>query len=280
MKKATTRSVLCSTAVALLLTSPTLAQDSASASGPTPEVFRAIPRSQRPRMAVRAFEFSAQLSADDQNELNSYGAFFSALRGGNPQTRAESNADNLAKATSQLMTERLQNTQQFRLLEREQMNRVTDEQDFAASGRAKAGQTVAQTGEMLAARYVITGAITKFGKSTKKKNSAAGMLLGRVGGGFRMSSGSTDYEVGLTVKVIESSTGEVVASGTTDGVVTGDQERSLSGIGGTWGAVAGGAFGKSATGEREKRVSEALQRAIDLVVIQLVAARVRGDIEP
>jgi curli biogenesis system outer membrane secretion channel CsgG len=280
-----TRSHAVASCLVLLVavTSPHIAraQDSTANAGATvDEAFRAIPRAQRPRMAVQGFEFSAQMSREDQDDLNSYGAFFAALRGGNPQSRTESNMANLAKATTQLLTERLQNTQQFRVFEREQLGTVIAEQDLGASSRAKSGQTTAQTGEILTARYVVTGAITKFGKSTKKKNGAVGAVLGRFGGGVRMSSGATDYEVGLTVKVVESSTGEVIASATTDGVVTGDTERSLGGIGGTWGAVAGGAFGKSATGEREKRVSEALQRAIDLVVLQLVAARRRGDIEP
>lgn len=52
------------------------------------------------------------------------------------------------------------------------------------------------------------------------------------------------------VKVVESSTGEVVASMTTEGKATGDTSRSIAGIGGTWGGVVGGALSSSATGER------------------------------
>ena len=51
----------------------------------------------------------------------------------------------------------------------------------------------------------------------------------------------------------------------------------------TWYAyqsIAAGAFRKSATGEREKRVSEAPHRAIHVMVLQLVAALRRGDIDP
>ena len=256
------------------------AQDSLHVGVSASEAFRPIPRGQRPTLAIRSFDFSAQLSRDDQADLNSYASVIYAFRGGTPRAQAETNSNNLAKATTQLLSERLQNTGQFRVFEREQLDAVTGEQDLAASSRARQGQSSARTGELRAARYVVTGAITKFGKSKKRKGGMIGSILGRVGGGVGMSASQTDYEVGLTVKVIESSTGEVIASATTEAVAAGDTERSLSGIGGTWGAVAGGAFSKSATGEREKRISEALQRAIDLVVLQLVSARKGGAIEP
>jgi curli biogenesis system outer membrane secretion channel CsgG len=244
------------------------------------EAFRAIPRQQRPRLAIKDFEFQAQLAREDQDDMNSYAAAIAAWRGRNAPQLAESNGVRMAKSTSQFLTERLRNTNQFRVYEREQLGTITGEQDLAASSRARQGQAEARTGELLAARYVVTGAITKFGKSKKKKGGIGGAILGRIAGGVALNSSQTDYEVGITVKVVESSTGEVVAAATTDGVVSGDTERSLAGLGGTWGAVAGGAFSRSATGEREKRITEALQRAIDLVVLQVVQARLRGDLEP
>lgn len=242
--------------------------------------FAAIPRSQRPTLAIKDFEFQAQLSREDQAELNSYASVLYVLRGGNPNVTAETNASNLAKSTSQLLTERLTSTGQFRVFEREQLASVTSEQDLTSSPRSKKGQDEAKTGELIGAGYVVTGAITKFGKSKKKKGGILGAITGAAGGVVGVATTQTDYEVGLTVKVIDSSTGEVITSATTDGVVTGDTERKISALGGTLGGVVGGSLSKSATGEREKRITEALQRAIDLVVVQMVDARKRGDLEP
>lgn len=257
-----------------------LSQNSTKSDAVSTAEFAEIPRSQRPTLAIKDFEFQAQLSRDDQAELNSYASVLYVLRGGNPTARAETNASNLAKSTSQLLTERLTRTGQFRVFEREQLASVTAEQDLVGSARAKKGQDVAQTGALVGAGYVVTGAITKFGKSKKKKGGIIGALVGGAVGVGGISTSHTDYEVGLTVKVIDSSTGEVITSATTEGVVTGDMERKVSALGGTIGTIVGTSLSTSATDEKEKRVTEALQRAIDLVVVQLVDARKRGDLEP
>ena len=256
------------------------AQEGAKSDGDPVEVFERIPRSQRPKMAVKDFEFQAQVSREDQSELNSLSGAIFVLRGGNPKLTSETNAANLARSTSTLLAARLDSTHQFRMFEREQLATVTSEQDLVASDRAKKGQDVAKTGELLGARYVVTDAITKFGKSKKDKKGLVGAILKGAGAAAGISSSQTDFEVGITVKVIDASTGEIVASATSEGVQTGDTERKLSALGGTWGAVVGGAFSKSATQEREKRVTEAQMRAIDLIVIKLVEARKAGDLEP
>lgn len=266
-------------ATVLLLAAPDL-----SAQTPQPQAVSAagaaphVPLAQRPTMAVRDFDFAAQLSRDDQNDLNSYGGLLIVLRGGDPTARSANNTENLAKATSTLLAQRLLATRQFRVLERARLVAVTAEQDLGASGRAQQGQANAQTGRLLVAKYVVTGTITKFGKSKKKRGGIGGAILGGLGGVAGVSSGSTDYEVGITVNVADATTGEMLASFTTDGVATGDRHFSIGGGGGVWGALAGGAFSRSATDEREKRISEALQNAIDAIAAQVLDARMKGDL--
>lgn len=61
----------------------------------------------------------------------------------------------------------------------------------------------------------------------------------------------------------------------------GDKVRAIAALGGVMGVLGGGAMaGTSSTGEREKRIAEALQLAVDKLVASLVTARERGDIEP
>lgn len=279
MRLAPLRPFVAAAALALPATAPLAAQASTDSAGA--RTVAAIPRAQRPTVAVRAFEFAAMLGPEERQELNSIGALAVALRGG--VGRAEDpqlTQTNLARAVTDLLVERLQNVQQFRLLERAQLGEITGEQDLAASGRAARGQAGAQTGALLAARYVVTGSITKFGRSQQRKRGAFGVLSRAVGAGVDASTTQTDYEVAITAKVVEASTGELVASMTTEGKVTGDKGRSIAGIGGTWGGLVGGALSKNVTGEREKRIAEAMQRAVDLIAIQIVEARERGDLVP
>lgn len=277
------RSALRCLTLALLLATPAVRVSAQTPAGDSARPVTAIPRAQRPTVAVRGFEFAAMLSPEDREELNSVGALVAALNRGSGNGGASDPAltqTNLARAVTSLLVERLQATQQFRLLERARLQDITGEQDLASSNRAQQGQGAARTGQLAVARYVVTGSITKFGRSKQKKRGAFGMLTRAAGMGVDASSTQTDYEIAVTANVVESSSGEVVASMTTEGKATGDKGRSISGIGGTWGGLVGGALSSSATGEREKRVAEALQRAVDAIAVQIVEARQRGDLTP
>jgi curli biogenesis system outer membrane secretion channel CsgG len=178
------------------------------------------------------------------------------------------------------MSEALQATGNFRLFERNQLDAVTDEQDLGGSARAKQGQGRAATGELTVARYVITGAITKFAKSEKKKGFGGGMIGGMIGGGVigGLEKKQTDYEIGITVKVLDATTGEAYEIITVDGSATGNASRRIAGLGGTLGGVIGASMSTSATGEKEKRVAEAMRMAIEKAALKLVELRERGEL--
>lgn len=242
---------------------------------------RSIPRNQRPMVAVRDFEFQAQLGTDERQEMNKWTALNSIFRGGGPATLdAQTTIDLMAKQLTTLMSEALQATGNFRLFERNQLNAATGEQDLGASARAKRGQGRAETGELIVARYVVTGAITKFGKSEKKKSFGGGVLGGVIKGGAlgALEKKQTDYEIGITVKVLDATTGETYEIITVDGSATGNASRRIAGLGGTLGGVIGASMSTSATGEREKRIAEAMRNAIEKAALKLVALRERGDL--
>lgn len=262
---------------AVVLAAPLRAQPSPDAASAA--TVASIPRAQRPVVTVSSFAFTATPGKDDLEELNSLGGAIWAFKGGDPSARQKQTQDNLGKAAAGIMMERLMASGNFRVVERSALDQVKNEQGLVASDAAAPGQAVAQQAKLLGAKYVITGQITKFGKSQKKKGSLLGLAT-KVAVGVALESKQTSYTIGIAVRVVEASTGEVVSSFTSDGVVVGDKSRMLAGLGGGGGIGLGGAGGSSATGEREAKIAESIQVAVDLLVIQLVSARERGDLVP
>jgi curli biogenesis system outer membrane secretion channel CsgG len=241
-----------------------------------------IPRNQRPMIAVRDFEFQAQLSPEERQQLNQWtalGAIFGRGREGTPLD-GQTTIDLLGKQVTTLIQEAIQSTGNFRLFERTQMDAALREQNLGESDRAKQGQGRAEKGEMLVARYVVTGAITKFGKAEKKKGLTSGIISGIVGGavGGALESRQTEYDIGITIKLIEASTGEVLETFTVDGSALGNKSRRIAGLGGTLGGVIGGAMSNSTTGEKEKLIAQSIRNAVEKAAVQMVAVRERGDL--
>ncbi len=92
----------------------------------------------------------------------------------------------------------------FVIVEREKLGDVMLEQDLAASGRM-AKSKVAQTGLIRAARYIGTGAVT--GVEESQSGGGGGISLF----GVRLSGGKSEAQVNLIVKLIDTTTGEIVA---------------------------------------------------------------------
>jgi len=92
----------------------------------------------------------------------------------------------------------------FVIVEREKLGDVMLEQDLAKSGRM-AKSKVAQTGLIRAARYIGTGAVTTVEES--QSGGGGGISLF----GVRLSGGKSEAQVNIIVKLIDTTTGEIVA---------------------------------------------------------------------
>ncbi len=92
----------------------------------------------------------------------------------------------------------------FVIVEREKLTDVIAEQDLAASGRAAASK-VAQTGKLRSARYIGTGAITTV------EEAQSGVGGGISFGGVRLGGSKGKAQINLIVKLIDTTTGEIVA---------------------------------------------------------------------
>jgi curli biogenesis system outer membrane secretion channel CsgG len=111
------------------------------------------------------------------------------------------------------LTDALMKSGEFMVLERQTLGDVVAEQDLAASGRAAKSQT-AQTGKLLSAQILIKGTITEF------ENKSAGSGTGFGIGGIRLANKREEAHVGLIIRLIDTTTGQVLDSQRCEGKAT------------------------------------------------------------
>jgi curli biogenesis system outer membrane secretion channel CsgG len=108
------------------------------------------------------------------------------------------------------LTDALIQSGQFTVLERETLGDVVEEQDMAASGRFQKSQS-ARTGKLTSAQILIKGTVTEF----EAKSSGSGSGIGI--GGVRIGSDKGEAHVGLIIRLIDTTTGEVLNSKRVEG---------------------------------------------------------------
>jgi curli biogenesis system outer membrane secretion channel CsgG len=146
----------------------------------------------------------------------------------------------------------------FRVIERKKLDTVMAEQDFTNSDRADPKTTI-KLGKLLGVRYIITGSITKF--STEKRGG--GVRVKGIGlGGAKAKS-----EVALTLRMIDTTTGEILISAKGLG--------SSSKGGGFEFAKDGFGVGTNSEEWRQSGLGQAQEKATQEVVAALVAKKDR-----
>ena len=119
-----------------------------------------------------------------------------------------------ALGLTEMLTTALFETGRFVVLERAKIQEVLDEQDFGASGRVTQ-QTAAQQGQVLGVQALITGGITEY-------NYSSSSLGGNVSVFNRLSASAQQLKamVALDMRLINTETGEIIASKRGDGNAT------------------------------------------------------------
>ena len=186
----------------------------------------------------------------------------------------EANWD-VGKGIADLIVDELVNDGAYRVIERKRLDAILAEQNFSNSDRADpSAATVAKVGKALGVKYLIVGSITKFG--TEKKDTKVGGG-GWGGGGFGLGKVGTSKgkaNVGVTCRVIDTTTGEIMASAKG----AGESSRSgllLGGGGGKWGGAGMGEIDMGSSDYRETILGEATEVAVKDVVAKLIAAKSR-----
>jgi curli biogenesis system outer membrane secretion channel CsgG len=108
-----------------------------------------------------------------------------------------------------MLTNELASDEKFRLVEREKLNAVLDEQDLASSGRVSKG-TAAKFGKMTGAQYIVTGTVSAYEEKTE--GGGGGLSFH----GIALGGKKDDAYIAIDVRVVDTTTGEVVHTRTVE----------------------------------------------------------------
>ena len=174
---------------------------------------------------------------------------------------------------SDMLVDELVNGGSFRVIERKQLEAIMAEQNLAQSERADpSAKTVAQIGKLLGAKYIVTGSVTKFGTENSNKSFSGGGWGSKYGVGS-VGTAKGKANVAITTRIIDTTTGEIMASAKGEGT----SKRSGLLLAGSGGGAAGAAgsieFGSS--GFRDTILGEATEIAVKETAGKLVAAKSR-----
>ncbi|GMU43865.1 MAG: hypothetical protein AMXMBFR25_18510 [Lysobacterales bacterium] len=160
-----------------------------------------------------------------------------------------------------MLSNELSATGAFKVLEREQIRAVLDEQNLAASGRIAAG-TGAQIGKLTGAQYLVTGTVTAYEEETA--STGGGISFG----GVSLGGKSEKAYLAVDLRVINATTGEVDYTRTIEGTAKG---------GGMSVGLYRGGFGGSLASENKTPAGKAIRAALVEITDYLECAMVEQD---
>jgi len=120
-------------------------------------------------------------------------------------------ANDLAHALSN----ELSATGELQVVERNNTKEVLSEQQMAELGLVRKNGNAARKGQMTGARYIVLGTVTSYDSNVEAKS--AGNSFGLMGFGKNQQQVETKDYVAIDIRVVDSTTGEVVGSRTVEG---------------------------------------------------------------
>ena len=117
----------------------------------------------------------------------------------------------------------LQATGELKIVERRNLGQVLSEQELAALGIVKKSPTSAQQGQMTGAKYIVLGTVTSFESNTDVESKGGGMSFMGFGGS-KQTTTTKDY-VAVDIRVVDSTTGEIVGARTVEGRASNSVEQ-------------------------------------------------------
>lgn len=167
----------------------------------------------------------------------------------------------IGKGISDMLIDRLVNDGTFRVIERNQIDKILNEQNFSNSNRADPS-TAAKIGHILGVDAVIVGDITQFGRDDQSRN--IGAMAGKWGSGFGLGGVGTHKAkavVAVTARLIDTGSGEILASSTGKGESQRSGTNLLGGGAGT-GGYGGGSAGMNSSNFAQTIIGEATSSAV------------------
>ena len=126
----------------------------------------------------------------------------------------------LTNGLADQLTDALIQSGRFVVMERQTLTDVIGEQDLASSGRVQQAQS-ARTGKITAAQILVKGTVTEFGLRESGSDTGIGFR------GFRLGGKTKEAHVAVIIRMIDTTTGQVLGSQR----VEGSAESSGSSIG-------------------------------------------------
>src|SRR6516164_5196128 len=166
----------------------------------------------------------------------------------------------IGKGIADILVDRLVNDGVYSVIERKQLDKILAEQNFSNSDRADAA-TAAKIGKVLGLDAIIIGSITQFGRDDQHTNvGGGGYGLGKFGlGGVGTSKAKA--VVGISARMVNTSTGEILAAVTGTGEST-RSSTSLLGAGGGWTGGGGGSLDMGSSNFANTILGEAVHKAV------------------
>jgi curli biogenesis system outer membrane secretion channel CsgG len=173
----------------------------------------------------------------------------------------------VGKGISDLLVQKLVQDGKYSVIERNALDKILAEQNFSNSDRADA-TTAAKIGKILGIDCIIIGSITQFGRDDQHTNvGGAGYGLSKFGlGGVGTSKAKA--VVAVSARMVNTSTGEILAAVTGMGEST-RSGTTLLGGGGGWTGGGGGGLDMGSSNFANTILGEAVRKAVDDTGAQL-----------
>jgi curli biogenesis system outer membrane secretion channel CsgG len=176
----------------------------------------------------------------------------------------------VGKGISDLLVQKLVQDGKYSVIERNALDKILAEQNFSNSDRADS-TSAAKIGKILGVDCIIIGSITQFGRDDKHTNvGGGGYGLGKFGlGGVGKSEAKA--VVGVSARLINTTTGEILVAVTGMGEST-RSSTSLLGAGGGGSGGGGGGFDMGSSNFANTILGEAVHKAVDDTGAQIDAS--------
>ena len=175
----------------------------------------------------------------------------------------------VGKGISDMLVTYLVKDGTYSVIERKALDKILAEQNFSNSNRADAA-TTARIGKILGVDAIIIGTVTQFGG--ENKNTKIGGAGGRFGGfgvgGFGHKSSKAT--VGIDARLVDTTTGEILAVATGKGESK-RESTSLLGGGGSWHGFGAGGVNFGSSDFQSTIIGEATKAAVEQMSLEVIA---------
>jgi len=175
----------------------------------------------------------------------------------------------VGKGISDMLVTYLVKDGTYSVIERKALDKILAEQNFSNSDRANP-PSAARIGKILGVDAIIVGSVTQFGGENKNTNvGGAGGRFGGFGvGGFGHKSSKAN--VGIDARIVDTTTGEILAVATGKGESK-RESTSLLGGGGSWRGFGAGGVNFGSSDFQQTIIGEATKAAVEQMSIEVIA---------